>query len=545
VAGGGLPARDTRSRRLLALALYAAVALTGSWFLFRPTLRSGFALIQPDPGDSMLVTYLLEHERDVLLRPGYTAPLWSPPFFHPARNVLAYSENLLGVLPLYLLLRLLCDPPLSYQLLLILLCLLDFGAMLWVLRSLGTGPALAALGAFVFAFGNHQAGQIGHLQLFGVFYAPICVLLVQRLLAAPRRLTLALLALAVLLQLLSGIYLGWFLLLVLAIFVPLLLLADPAGRARLLAFIRRSPWFVAGAVALPAAAGYLLLRPYLAISRELGSRSWQDVLLFLPRLRSWVSLVPGSFYQRWWHAISQSGWTSSWEHALFPGLVPPALAVVALLYLLSPAGRCDRHRALLAACFGALAALVLLTLEVARPAIQDGHLVRAYPGISLWWLVFHLVPGAKAIRAVARVGIFVYLLGLIAACRGADAAIRRSRLRPAARGALLTVLLAAGIGEQALSSAPAFDKADFFAQVAALRQQISPSCHVLYASLRPGKSAVVSQNIAMWAGLESNLPVINGYSGNFPPRYPAALRSLTVEEASRWAGETPCMLIER
>jgi hypothetical protein len=268
-------------------------------------------------------------------------------------------------------------------------------------------------------------------------------------------------------------------------------------------------------------------------------------MLFLPRLRSWVSLVPGSFYQRWWDPISKAGWTSSWEHALFPGLVPLALALVALLYLLLPAGRRDQQRALLVACFAAVAALVLLTLVVARPVLQGGHLVRVYPGISLWTLVYHLVPGSKAIRAVSRVGIFVYLLGLIAACRGADAAIRGGRLRPAVRTALLAVLLAAGIGEQALSSAPAFDKHDFFAQVEALRQQIHPGCHLLYASLRPGRSAVVSQNVAMWAGLEANLPVINGYSGGFPPHYPAATRTLSAAEARQWAGEDPCMLTER
>ncbi len=522
-----------------------AVGLAGIWLLFTPTLASRFALMQPDPGDPMLVTYFLEHERDVLLRPGYTAPLWSPPFFFPAHGVLAYSENLFGLLPAYLLLRLAADPFLAYQLLLLLLCALDYAAMLALLRGLGTGPALAALGGFVFAFGSHQVGQLGHLQLFGAFYAPLCLLLVQRLLAAPRRRTLALLVLAAFLQLLSGIYLGWFLLFSLALFVPILLAADPAGRARLAAFCRGAPWFVAACVALPAAAGYLLLRPYLAVSAQLGTRSWADVTQFLPRLRSWVSVVPGSVYQRLWPNLSPAGWAHSWEHSLFPGLVPLALGAVAMVHLLRAAGRGDRHRAFLLAAAGAAAALAVLSLTVARPAFEGGHLVRSYPGISLWWLVFRLVPGAGAIRAVVRLSILVYLLGLVAACRGADAAIRGSRLRPAARTALVALLLAAGIGEQAVVNPPAFYKDDFAARVAALRAQVRPGCRVLYATLRPGASPIVSQLVGMWAGLESNLPAVNGYSGNAPPGYPGLARTLSAAEARQWAGEEPCMLTER
>lgn len=535
--------RRARALAALTLGLYAAVAAAGTWFLFQPTLASGFSLLQPDPGDSLLNDYLLEHELRVIERPDHLGTFWSPPFFHPARNVLAYSENLMGMLPVYALLRLRWDPVVSYQLLLILLCLADYLAMLLVLRRLGVGPPLAALGAFVFAFGAARGAQVSHIQLFAVFYAPLALWALWRLLAAPSRGRLALFLLLLYLQLLSGIYMGWFLLLALALLVPLLLSWDRDGRRRVAAFCRDAPLFVPLAAAVWAAASYLTLRPYLAASAELGARPWADVQLFLPRLRSWFTSPPGSPYHEWLGGFPP-GARVVWEHYLFPGLVPLALGIVSAVYTLRLSRDERRRQALLVACWMAALLLVAISLSLPRLGVEGLHLVRRYPGASLWWFVFRWVPGAQAIRAVGRISVLVYLLAVVAACWGADAAIHRSRLRPAVRTALLAALLLAGVAEQRAASPPAFEKARFFRHVAAVRAGIPPGCRMLYLTTKPGESYLVTQLVAMWAGLDAHLPVVNGYSGNAPPRYPQGLRTWSAGELAAWSGDDPCVVAE-
>ncbi len=532
---------------ILALALYAAAGAVGTWFVFQPTLASRFALLQSDPGDPLLTCYFLEHELRVVERRDHLGTFWSPPFFYPAPHALAYSENLVGMLPFYALLRLHWDPATSYQLLLILMCVLDYAAMLLVLRQLGVGPPLATLGAFFFAFGAPRVGQLGHLQLFPIFYVPLSLWALWRLLAAPSRGRLALLLLLLYLQLLSAIYVGGFLLLTFGLAVPLLLFCDPEGRRRLGAFFRVAPWFLVLSVACWAAANDVVLRPYMAAKAELGERSWNEVLPSLPRLEWWLAAMPGSTYQAVLPDFSRV-MPGSWELYLFPGLVPIALGVASAVYTLRLSRQERRRQALLVTCWIAALALAVGSLVVPRFVVEGlrlghlGHPGHGDPGVRLWWLVFRWVPGAGAIRAVDRISILIYALAAVAACWGADAAIRRSRLRPALRAGLLAALLLAGVAEQRVDSPPAYEKRYFFDRVAAVRASIPRGCHMLYLTLQPGASYVVTQQVAMWAGLDAQVPVVNGWSGYFPPRYPPWPRTWTAAELRAWTGDDPCVV---
>ncbi|MCA9072920.1 MAG: hypothetical protein KDA84_28550, partial [Planctomycetaceae bacterium] len=68
---------------------------------FHPMLLSGFQRIQTDPGDTRFNHYVLEHSYRWVIGEPLHRELWNPPIFAPQDNVLAYSDTLLAVAPIY------------------------------------------------------------------------------------------------------------------------------------------------------------------------------------------------------------------------------------------------------------------------------------------------------------------------------------------------------------------------------------------------------------------------------------------------------------
>src|SRR5215813_2605438 len=103
-------------RRCEALSLHCVTLIIGILTAFHPMIFSGGRLLQTDPGDTLLNHYILEHEWRCLSDREYVGTFWSPPFFHPTPNVLAYSENLIGAAPIYWLFRCVLGEVQSFQL---------------------------------------------------------------------------------------------------------------------------------------------------------------------------------------------------------------------------------------------------------------------------------------------------------------------------------------------------------------------------------------------------------------------------------------------
>src|SRR4051794_33065863 len=143
---GGVCGTLAAMRRTAAGVFHALVLAAGLATAFHPMIRSGFTLLQTDPGDTLLNHYILEHTwRWAGGHPG-SESLWSPPCFFPAGGTLAYSENLLGTAPAYWLFRLGLDELPAYQAWMLAVAGLTYAAMAWTLRRFGVGHVLAALG---------------------------------------------------------------------------------------------------------------------------------------------------------------------------------------------------------------------------------------------------------------------------------------------------------------------------------------------------------------------------------------------------------------
>jgi hypothetical protein len=405
--------------------------------------------------------------------------------------------------------------------------------MALALRRLGVQAALSSLGAFIFAYGLQRASHLGHAQLLPAAFAPLAILAVVLQASEPTRRRFAGLLVASFLQVAAGIYLGWFLLLGLAVFASLVFVIDPDLRARQSRFLRENALFALLALSSWAASLVLFLRPYLLASRDLPPRPWTDVLLLLPRPRSWFASPAGSLWARLGDVFPPDT-PLVWEHRLFLGAVPCLLVVIGLVVVLKLRGEGGSRRTIVLAALGS--ALILGLVSLRLPVKELGFSVggERIEYLTAWKLVYDFAPGATSIRAVGRIWTVVLPLALVGGLIAFEFVM--ARLRSARRRAWLTgTVVLVGIVDQYQAGLPSYDKRENRAEVRALRSALAGNgCDAGYVLLDPSRPFYVSQLAAMWGGLESNVPVLNGYSGNFPAGYPDPTRSMTDSEIASW-----------
>ncbi|HZW32099.1 MAG TPA: hypothetical protein VFF52_15410, partial [Isosphaeraceae bacterium] len=200
--------------------------------------------------------------------------------------------------------------------------------------------------------------------------------------------------------------------------------------------------------------------------------------------------------------------------------------VIAVALLGLPFWISHGHRRLALAVAGCslLVAQVKPLLTKQGPAPRSLFLAGAVVVASLWifpddilyWrCVAHLVPGGQALRAVAR-GL---LLTIIPAALGLACFFDQPWERPR------PLALALGLGllcvlEQGVTTS-SFDKATQRRAVADLARRVNPRwrCfyHYFHTSSRGPETPVNEHHLqAMWAGLQTGIPTVNGYSGVSP-----------------------------
>ena len=486
-----------------------AVLLCGLGLLlsFPTMLEHGFAHVPGDIGDARLVHYLLEHSYRWVAGDS-RHPLWDPPFFYPTRNAGAYSDMLLGVAPLYWLWRLAQVQPGAAYLLWFLLCsALNFVAaylLLW--RRLGLAPLAAAVGAYVFAFGNSRGSQLLHAQLVPQFLtisalAALLALFAARKDAEPRRARrrdwawIAVYFGAVVGQLYAAFYYGAFLLLGLVVAAAwALVLSGP--RRRLLAVLRRHRLPLAVSTVGAALAMLPWLGHYLAAARGLPPRPFVDVERWLPRLQSWFFLGERNRLYGWTADLGVfTGFEFDVEHQLGLGPVTTVAAVLGLVWAVRGWAT--------GSGFARLLILVTATLMLVATSWPSG--------VSAWEIVYAVLPGAEALRSVARIG----LLLLIPAAVGVAASVQRAQVH---LPRLAVAALCVGIVAEQSRDPYTFDQQQVRAENRALVAAIDPACPAfLYSPVTVGPTPAFKHHLdAMWAGLERGVPTVNGYSGNFP-----------------------------
>lgn len=205
--------------------------------------------------DVFLTTWILAWDRHAL----WTDPLGllDANIFHPAAWSLAYSENLLGAMPLYLPVSLVApDPITAHQSTLVLTFALAFAFAAWLVWTWTRCLGAALVAGAAFAFSPFRVGNLASFHIEGNFLLALLPLLAWRIVDRRDRLAAVLLAIVLLMQTLYSYYLGYAAFLTMGVMA--LVRGARSDRRGVLALA--APILGAAAVAAVATIPYLIVR---------------------------------------------------------------------------------------------------------------------------------------------------------------------------------------------------------------------------------------------------------------------------------------------
>jgi hypothetical protein len=419
--------------------------------------------------------------------------LFDANIFYPEHNTLAYSDAmLLPGLALAPLFWAGIHPVIIYNSALVMALALSGHAAFLLARRLTGNVGAAMVAGVIYAFAPYRFTHYMHLELQLVFWIPLALWLVHRIMADGRVRDGVVLGLTVAAQLLSCIYVGIFSLAYFTVLVPALLVLTGVSHARRLLV----PTLVAALLTIAIVAPYALV--YMRTERSVGARSVDEIRVYSASMASYLS-APAMNRLYGWTADTDP--LRADELNLFPGTVAVALA---LLGVLRGQGRVR---------FAYLAGLAF-TVEMSRGAASFVYV----------WLFEH-VRAFQALRSPARIDILVNLSLAVLSAYGVAFLLARigHRTWRNVTGASLAALL---IAEYA--SAPSIAPAPAVSQIDKLLST-RPAAIIVELPLTSPRGIWGSLDwLYMYQGMSHFHRMLNGYSGHAP----AALYQLRETMAS-------------
>jgi hypothetical protein len=332
--------------------------------------------------------------------------------FYPEPRAMTYSDAMIveGLFGTPLLMAGL--PPVFVHNLLLLGAIVSSATGIFVLARHLTGSTSAGVAAgVIFAFVPYRFEHFMHMELQWTVWIPWAFWAVHRTLETGERRYGLLTGLFVSLQMLSSIYYGVFLVLLLGLVSGLLVLMRlRETRERLVKPV--TSLIIGAVVAIVLCGAYA--QPYVATKKEVGGRDEREIMLYSARPSSYLVATPENIL--YGKAFAGRGRP---ERRLFPGGLAVALAIVGLL-----------SRPL------SLVAIPYLMGLVAAYELSLGF------GGYTYRFLFNHVTFVEGFRALARLGIFVVFFLAVLAAYGyaALAAGRGIHFRRVLFGVVLLVL---------------------------------------------------------------------------------------------------------
>jgi hypothetical protein len=419
--------------------------------------------------------------------------------FYPARGTLTYSDpTLLESIVAAPLFWLGIPPVLIYNLLVLASFPVAALGMYWLARRLGCPPAASFVGAAIYAFVPYRFEHYFHLELLWSAWIPWSLAALHRLVRDPQWSSGVRLGVLVTLQIAASMYYGLFLVATLAVFAPVVFVAEStAGRVRFARLLRAA----ALAAAIVGAVGVAYTVVFSQAVGRLGGRSLAEIAGYSARPAAYLAAAGSNRLY--------GGRTARFyrpELALFPGAAAAILLVIGLWPPL------NRTR---------LAYLLLLAFSVA--ASMGVH--------TFVYRLLYLLPPFQNVRVPGRFGAVVTAAVAALAAFGAGrvlAMIGRAPARRAALAATIVVLAAE------YASAPPLMSIVLRPPPAYIELRKLPSGPVVeFPMPAPDALPGPDPSYEYWSTFHW-FPLLNGYSGYYPRQYLDLLEALKAPGALEW-----------
>lgn len=503
--------------------------LMGMTMVFYQTIGFDFSSMPGDLGDGRFNNYILEHGYNYITKGG--GSYWNASFFFPEKNVISYSDNLFGALPIYVLCRFFADRETSFQLWYLILIGLNFLGSYYAIRKLNLSAYASSVGAFIYAFSLILAIQTGHIQMLPRFTAPFAIVSFYLWLhnKNTRHFYIALLLLVY--QFYCSFYLGYFLLYIYIIMAAVYLIKERNVNVVLLlintkkAAIRTSIIFC-----LVLCLMVFLFYPYYLRSLDgEGYPSTSEIMFYSPRIWNHFLVGDQSLAWGWSRSIIESickpfNATTN-KISIFVGGLPYVFLVSAFFMY--------RKDAMLRFFMITLLIIFGCTLVIYR--------------VNLYAFVMYLIPGARSIRTMSRyITVAVFLWSIISAFF-LDRFLSNLNAKKIVLIFILPFLLI--IDNIYIPDNKPPLKSEF-----KMRSKLIVNKFTSLKHINPNAKAFALTNFsdttvderiskknrvhfhidAMMASLEIGLPCVNGYSAKNPPDYEAYFLSPDETTLTAW-----------
>jgi hypothetical protein len=414
----------------LSAGLYLAIALVFTYPLISH-LDSGI-LRNLDTEDAFEQTWVVAWVQHVILT--HHASLFDAPIYYPARDTLAYQDNLIPIailtLPLYLAWH---NPLIVYNVALIVAFPLSALAMYALAYHLARHHGAAFLAGLIFAYSPYRERHVEHLNQSSAEAVPLIILTFELARTSGGNLRWLAFGLSLALCTTLSVYYLMFTVLGLACYVAVLAfhrctVVSRAGRSGL--------WGLAAGLAV----FVLALLPYLTTQRTVGGeRKLQEVVFFSSDVRDFLHAAPQSLLY---------GWTDGfWRIApfevrqyMFPGWTALVLALLGGWWTFRRRrSRCDSTAITWPLGRAYLATALLVAIFEMGPYLRlFGSLIKVP---MPYMAIYTLVPGYAGFRDIGRMDqvMLVFLCG--AAAIGAARLLALVPARAARRVLLLLAVL--------------------------------------------------------------------------------------------------------
>lgn len=502
----------------------AAIAggLLLSLFINYHSFLADFNLVPGDQGDTRLVVFTLEHWFSALN--GREAALQLN-MFYPDRLALGFADGLfLFAIPYSAFRGLGLDYFTSYQLVLVVLTIFGYGMYLVLLRRVfRLDPYFAVIGSMLLTSLNAMQLQIDIGKLLAFYFWPALILLLWGYARSQdnggwqRRASLVIFSALLGLLFFTSYYPAWYFVFT-ALLFGIAYLVSAAVRfgigtavTRVLTFARSRKVDLAAALAMLIIALIPFWLTYAPLILSNAGRSFSLVLDYSPTVRDILNVSPQNYV--WSALLGRIGFNFG-DREVQLGSPLLALLLFVLFYALQVPGAL-RNR------FSPASPDHFIFI-LATTAILIFALTVQVHGLTLWYLIYRLVPGASALRAVGRYFIVIDMIVVVAVVYGLNR-MHRNVLRgksqlsvimlPAAT-ALVTVFL---IVEQINGTTFRLDKAGQMSFISSF-QAPGRDCRAFFIANPTTLDLPVGyyQLDAMMIGMKFDLPTVNGYSGIGP-----------------------------